>query len=172
MIRKLADYDIKWLEEPLMAHDIAGYARLCRESPITISHGEHQHTRYGFARIIEQKAAHILQPDVNRVGGITEARKIFALAAAYDMPVIPHSNEMHNMHLVVSQPNAPFAEYFPAVEPDTGNELFWKIFKGTPVASDGFLQIEPRPGLGLELNKEKIAQLTLASTEHGPRQAA
>lgn len=166
MLRRLRDYDIKWLEEPLLAHDIAGYARLCRESPVPISHGEHQHTRYGFARIIDAEAAHILQPDVNRVGGITEARKIFAIAAARDLPVVPHSNEMHNLHLVASQTNAPFAEYFPAVEPDTGNELFWKIFSGSPTAENGRIELPTTPGLGIDVVRDVVGPLTLGSVTH------
>lgn len=166
MLRRLADYEIKWLEEPLLAHDIEGYARLCRESPVPISHGEHQHSRYGFQRVIREQAAHLLQPDVNRVGGITEARKIFAIAAAHDLPVVPHSTETHNLHLVASQVNAPFAEYFPEVEPDTGNELFWKIFDGTPVIADGHLTMPPGPGLGIEPRRDKIADLTLGTVTH------
>ena len=172
MIRRLADFEIKWLEDPLLPHDIDGYTRLCRESPIPISHGEHQHSRYGFSRIIESGAAHILQPDVNRVGGITEARKIFALAAAHDMPVVPHSNEMHNLHLVASQVNAPFAEYFPNVEPDTGNELFWKIFDGSPVVENGFISMPMTAGLGITLNHAKVQELTLGSREHGAEKVA
>ncbi|MDO8210046.1 enolase C-terminal domain-like protein [Conexibacter sp. CPCC 206217] len=160
MIKRLAEFDLKWIEEPLLPHDIDGYRRLCRTSPIPISHGEHQYTRYGFARVIEAEAAHLLQPDVNRVGGLTEARKIFALAAARDLAVIPHSNELHNLHLVVSQPNAPMAEYFPDVEPDTGNELFWKIFEGAPVARDGFVELGDAPGLGLSIRESALEELT------------
>lgn len=163
MTRRLAEFDLKWLEEPLLAHDVGGYRRLCRESPIPIAHGEHQFGRYGFARVIEAEAAHVLQPDVNRVGGITEARKIFALAAAHDLPVVPHSNELHNLHLVISQQNAPIAEYFPDVEPDTGNELFWKIFEGAPVAQDGHVELSEQPGLGLSLRESELEQLTTSN---------
>ncbi|WP_341953589.1 enolase C-terminal domain-like protein [Salinibacterium sp. TMP30] len=172
MARELEKFNLKWIEEPLLHHDISGYARLCRESPIPISHGEHQFTRYGFARVIEAQAAHLLQPDVNRVGGITEARRIFALAAAHDIPVIPHSNELHNLHLVASQINAPFAEYFPDVEPDTGNELFWKIFDGNPRATDGFIEMPSGPGLGLTINEHKVRELTLTTREHTSQESA
>lgn len=159
MERRLRPYGLRWIEEPLMPHDIAGYARLCRESTTLISSGEHAYTRYGFRELIEHAASDILQPDVNRMGGITEARKVFALAAAHDIPVVPHSNEAHNLHLVTSQLNAPFAEYFPDVEPDTGNELFWKLFEGCTPAVDGHIRLEARPGLGIELRRDVVADL-------------
>lgn len=159
MERRLRPYGLRWIEEPLMPRDIAGYARLCRESETLISSGEHAYTRYGFRELIEQRASDILQPDVNRMGGITEARKVFALAAAHDIPVVPHSNEAHNLHLVTSHLNAPFAEYFPDVEPDTGNELFWKLFDGCTEAVDGHVRLERRPGLGIELRRDVVADL-------------
>ena len=63
----------------------------------------------------------ILQPDVNRVGGITEARKIWAMASAEGLAVIPHAGQAHNYHLVISHFNSPMAEYFPV--PDQGGVL-------------------------------------------------
>lgn len=159
MSRRLAKYDLAWIEDPLQSHDIRGYSELCRRSLVPIAHGEHQYTRYEFATVIEQRAAHILQPDVNRVGGFTEARRICALAEAADIPVVPHSNEMHNVHLVVATPNSPFAEYFPDVLPDTGNELFWRVFHGELVAENGSLPLPSEPGLGISLNEDFIEEV-------------
>jgi hypothetical protein len=73
------------------------------------------------------------QPDVNRVGGIGEAQKVWAMAAAHDIPVIPHAGQAHNYHLVIFHLNSPLAAYFSpppeGVVPDT-NEAFWWIFTG------------------------------------------
>jgi L-alanine-DL-glutamate epimerase-like enolase superfamily enzyme len=161
MERRLRPYGLRWIEEPLLPHDLSGYQRLRRESQTLISHGEHEYTRYGFAEIIAHEAADLLQPDVNRVGGLTEARKICALAAAHDIPVVPHSNEAHNLHLVLSQVNCPFTEYFPDVEPDTGNELFWKLFRGNAVAVNGRVDLARRPGLGITVDEGVLAELDL-----------
>ena len=161
MIRMLEDagLHLKWIEEPVIPDDIDGYARIRRAVHTPISGGEHEFTRYGFRELIRKEAVDILQPDVNRVGGITEARKIWAMAAAYDIPVIPHAGQMHNYHLVTAHLNSPMAEYFPppceggALDDDT---LFWELFIGEPRAEDGFVRVPERPGLGLELNWARI----------------
>jgi len=160
MERELRPYGLKWIEEALMPHDVNGYARLCSVSQTPISHGEHSYTRWDFQEIIEKGAAHILQPDVNRVGGITEARKIWAMAAAKDLPVVPHGNDLHNLHLVFSQVNTPYTEYFPNVS-EGGYSHFWNLFEGNPIAKDGKIAISDKPGLGYTLDKNMLATLTL-----------
>jgi L-alanine-DL-glutamate epimerase-like enolase superfamily enzyme len=160
MERELRPYGLKWIEEALMPHDVNGYARLCSVSQTPISHGEHSYTRWDFQEIIEKGAAHILQPDVNRVGGITEARKIWAMAAAKDLPVVPHGNDLHNLHLVFSQVNTPYTEYFPNVS-EGGYSHFWNLFEGNLIAKDGKIAISDKPGLGYTLDRNMLATLTL-----------
>jgi L-alanine-DL-glutamate epimerase-like enolase superfamily enzyme len=73
MAKRLRDFDLSWMEEPLLPHDAAGYAELRRRCPWQRwSCGEHSYTKLDFAQLIELRAVDILQPDVNRVGGITE----------------------------------------------------------------------------------------------------
>ena len=160
MERELRPYGLKWIEEALMPHDVDGYARLCATSQTQISHGEHSYTRWDFQEIIDKKAAHILQPDVNRVGGITEARKIWAMAAAKDLPVVPHGNDLHNLHLVFSQINTPFTEYFPNVW-DGANTHFWDIYEGNPVQKNGNISLSTEPGLGYKLKESAVAKILL-----------
>jgi L-rhamnonate dehydratase len=159
MAKRLQEFNLRWIEEPLLPDELDGYSRLVRESPIPIAMGEHEYTRYGFKELIDRRCAHILQPDANRAGGITEMQRIYALAAAADIPVVPHSNEAHNLHLITANFNSPIAEYFPPVEPDTGNELFWRVFKGEPEARDGYLQPSSEPGLGVELDEDQVREL-------------
>jgi L-alanine-DL-glutamate epimerase-like enolase superfamily enzyme len=160
MERELRPYGLKWIEEALMPHDVDGYARLCALSETQISHGEHSYTRWDFQEIIDKKAAHILQPDVNRVGGITEARKIWAMAAAKDLPVVPHGNDLHNLHLVFSQVNTPFTEYFPNVW-DGANTHFWDIYEGNPVQKNGRISLSDKPGLGYTLKESAVQKILL-----------
>src|SRR6185437_5114318 len=107
MIRMLEKFHLRWIEEPVMPDNIEGYARIRASVNTPIAGGEHEFTRWGFRQLIESRAIDIIQPDVNRVGGITEARKIWALAQAYDIAVIPHSHNFQNQHLIISHLNSP-----------------------------------------------------------------
>ena len=122
-----------------------------------IAGGEHEFNLYGFRELLEARAVDYIQFDTNRVGGITQARKISALAEAYSVPVIPHAGQMHNYHVVMASLNSPMAEYFPVVDVEVGNELFWYIFEGEPKASGGYIDLdEGVAGLGLTVNEKAL----------------
>ncbi len=158
MLPKLEKYELRWLEEPVIADDIHGYAEL-NKGPIPISGGEHEFSLMGFRQLLDLKAVSVIQYDTNRVGGITAAQKINALAEAYQVPVIPHAGQMHNYHLTMANANCPMAEYFPMNDVEIGNELFYYIFEGDPVASDGYIDLDDNvPGLGLSISDKYIDQ--------------
>lgn len=148
MIRRLEDLNLAWVEEPVMPDDIDGYARIRASVPIPISGGEHEFTRWGYKELLTRGAVDIVQPDVNRMGGITEARKVFALASAFNVSCIPHSNQAHNAHLIVSHLNAPLIEFFPR-ELVSGYTFFGHLFHGEPEVSNGFVELSEQPGLGI-----------------------
>jgi L-rhamnonate dehydratase len=159
MIPLLEKFNLRWLEEPVIPDDIGGYAELKRFGRIPIAGGEHEFTLAGFQQLIEARAVDYIQFDTNRVGGFTQARKIAALAEAHCIPVVPHAGQMHNYHLVMASYNSPMAEYFPQVDVEVGNELFWWIFNGEPKPKDGFIDLpEDVPGLGLTVNEEGLKQ--------------
>ena len=156
MLPKLEKYEPRWLEEPVIAEDVNGYAEL-NQGPIPISGGEHEFGLIGCADLLRRGAVSVLQYDTNRVGGITAAQKINAVAEAFQVPVIPHAGQMHNYHLTMANVNCPISEYFPVFDVEVGNELFYYIFKGDPDAVDGFLQLDDDlPGLGIEITDEHI----------------
>ena len=156
MLPKLEKYEPRWLEEPVIADDVNGYAEL-NMGPIPISGGEHEFGLIGCADLLRSGAVSVLQYDTNRVGGITAAQKINAVAEAFQIPVIPHAGQMHNYHLTMANVNCPISEYFPVFDVEVGNELFYYIFKGDPDAVDGFLQLDDDlPGLGIEITDEHI----------------
>lgn len=163
MAELLRPYRVSWIEEPLMPEQVERYAELRERAPWQRwSCGEHSYGKWEFKQLIDRRATDILQPDVNRAGGLTEARKICALAEAAGLPVVPHSNEAHNLAIVFSQPAhvCPVVEYFPNVEPDTGNELFWKLFDGNVEQRGGMLELDTtRPGLGVSLNEDVARDL-------------
>jgi len=157
MLPLLEPFHLRWLEEPVIPDDIQGYRELKSYGRIPIAGGEHEFTLYGFRDLLEARAVDYIQFDTNRVGGITQARKIAALAEAYSVPVIPHAGQMHNYHIVMASLNSPMAEYFPIVDVEVGNELFWYLFDGEPKAKDGFVDLDENvPGLGLTLNEAKL----------------
>jgi L-rhamnonate dehydratase len=71
--------------------------------------------------------------------------------------VVPHAGQMHNYHVVMASLNSPIAEFFPQVDVEVGNELFWYIFDGEPEPKDGYIDLdENTPGLGLTVNEESL----------------
>ena len=162
MLPLLEPFHLRWLEEPVIPDDIHGYAALKSYGRIPIAGGEHEFTIYGFRELLEARALDYIQFDTNRVGGLTQARKIAALAEAYSVPVIPHAGQMHNYHLVMASFNSPMAEYFPVVDVEVGNELFWYIFNGEPKAVNGSINLdENTPGLGLTINEPGLKQFQI-----------
>ncbi len=159
MLPLLEPFHLRWLEEAVIPDDIHGYAELKSYGRVPIAGGEHEFTLYGFRELLEARAVDYIQFDTNRVGGISQARKIAALAEAHSIPVIPHAGQMHNFHVVMASLNSPMAEYFPAVDVEVGNELFWYIFTGEPKAKEGFIDLDENvPGLGLTINEEALKQ--------------
>jgi len=153
----LEKFEMRWLEEPVIADDINGYAELNAMGIIPISGGEHEFSIIGCQQLMEKKAVSVLQYDTNRVGGITAAQKINAIAEAYQIPVIPHAGQMHNYHLTMANVNCPIAEYFPVFDVEVGNELFYYIFEGDPVAVDGYLNLDDNiPGLGITISDKHL----------------
>ena len=159
MLPRLEPFHLRWLEEPVIPDDIHGYRELKSYGRVPIAGGEHEFTSYGFRDLLEARAVDYIQFDTNRVGGITQARKIAAMAEAYSVPVIPHAGEMHNYHIVMASLNSPMAEYFPVTEVEVGNELFWYIFSGEPKAKDGSIDLDDDlPGLGLTINEKSLEE--------------
>ncbi len=162
MLPLLERFNLRWLEEPVIPDDIHGYAALKAYGCVPIAGGEHEFTLYGFREMLDAQAVDYIQFDTNRVGGITQARKIAALAEAHSIPVVPHAGQMHNYHVVMASLNSPIAEHFPLVDVEVGNELFWYIFDGEPKARDGYVDLdEHTPGLGLTLNENALKQFTV-----------
>ncbi len=155
IIPELVKYTPKWLEEPVIPDDIAGYAELNALGDIPIAGGEHEFSFLGFKHLLELKAVSYIQYDANRVGGITAGHKINSLAEKYNVPVVPHAGQMHNFHLTMSSNNCPFSEYFPVHQVEIGNELFYYLFKGEPEPKNGFINLDDNvPGLGISINEK------------------
>lgn len=167
MAKRLREYDLHWIEEPLMPYDVEGYVYLRTRCPWQLwSCGEHSYTKWDFAELLRRQAVDIIQPDANRMGGITELMKVCAMAEASGIPVIPHSTDLHNLHVIFSQaPHVcPLIEYFPDLAEDAaGNTLFRSVFSGNPSASNGHLDPPPGPGLGIAIEEAVVSELQVGN---------
>ena len=156
MANQIAKYDIKWIEEPVLADKIDSYVELQRNSPVSISGGEHEYTRWGFRQIVEKKAMDFLQPDIYWAGGMSELVKICALASTFDMPVIPHGHSAQaTAHLIASQP--------PSVCPIQEHLIKWNqvhqfFLKDPLIPINGEIEVSKlnNPGMGIEIDTDKI----------------
>lgn len=165
MVPLLEQFRIRWLEEPVIPDDIHGYAALKALGHVPIAGGEHEFNLFGFRELLEAKAVDYIQFDTNRVGGITQARKIAALAESYSVPVIPHAGQMHNFHIVMASFNSPMAEFFPITGVEIGNELFYYIFEGEPQPVEGKIDLrDDTPGLGLHIKEESLERFAVIET--------
>jgi L-rhamnonate dehydratase len=110
----VAPYQVYWMEECLPPHDYEGFGRLNAAIKSTrIVTGEHEYNRYGYRLLLEHRAAQIWQADIHWVGGLTELRRIAAMASAYDIPVIPHvGGTFDGVHFTMATTNAPWSEMF------------------------------------------------------------
>lgn len=156
LVQACKDLDIDWWEECLSPDDSDGFEQLKRAHPtVKFTTGEHEYSRFGFRKLIEDRNLDILQPDVMWVGGMTELQRISAMAAAYDMPIVPHASGPYSYHFVISQPNAPFQEYL-ANSPDgkSVQPVFGDLFVNEPIPTKGYVDVAQldKPGFGLELS--------------------
>ena len=153
MTKELEAFDLGWIEEPLLPDELDAYAELCRVSRIPIAHGENEFTPYGFQQILHMRAAHVLQPDVHRAGGITAVRKIATLAAAAGVEVIPHAFSAPTVHVMAAIPNFRILEVLAVpVWARKNLEAIAPVFLGEPVVEHGEVVLNRRPGLGIALN--------------------
>ncbi len=154
--KALEQLNIYWLEEPLPAEDYIGYRRLTEATTLRIATGEEESGRLAFARLINETHVDVIQPDMSRCGGLTEAKKIASMAADQNILCVPHAFKTGvlvaaSIQLIAAIPHAPFLE-FSVTESAIRKELLVNPFK----QKDGFVEVPQTPGLGIELNPDII----------------
>jgi len=154
----LEPYRLMWLEDPLPPENVDAMAKLTAKSRIPICTGENLYTRHGFRELVEKQAVDILAPDIPKVGGLLEARRIAEMADTYYMAFAPHNvsspvGTIASAHVCASVPNFLVLEYHAIDVP------WWdSLVKGGPVIKNGFIEMTEKPGLGVELNEEELAK--------------
>ena len=126
--RKIADevfkHVIDWIEEPLLPQEVSSYTELCDKSPIAIAGGEHEYLIYGFRRLMDNRAHHVYQPDINWCGGLSTLISIYEMASHHNVRVCPHrGSEPFALPAIMALDPEPLAEsgrdWFKALYPPT-----------------------------------------------------
>ncbi len=156
--RVLEEFDILWFEEPLIPDSLEALAELKTRVRVPLACGERLYNRWQFRSLLELRAADYIQPDVSHAGGITEIKKIAAMAETHYVPICPHnpSGPVANaatLHLAANLPNFRLLETMSGDVPWRGD-----ICKENVTIQDGFMQIPTGPGLGVDICEEEIAK--------------
>ncbi len=154
MANRLYDHDIRWLEEPVLPDKIAQYAEIRANSPIQISGGEHEYTRFGIKALLDARAVDLMQADTYWAGGISEMIKICTLCSAYDIPIVPHGHSVPaNVQLsaALSPVDVPYVEYLVK-----WNTMLQHFYRDPVVPVDGWVTVPTGPGMGVEIDPDKI----------------
>jgi L-alanine-DL-glutamate epimerase-like enolase superfamily enzyme len=158
MANALEQLDIYWLEEPLPDEDYEGYRRLTESTSLRIATGEEESGRLAFERLMNETHVDVIQPDISRCGGLTEAKKIAVMAADRNIMLVPHAFKTGilvaaSIQFIASLNHTPYLE-FSVTESAIRKELLLNPFK----QKDGYIDVPESPGLGIELNPEVISK--------------
>ena len=152
--RALDTFELAWFEEPVPTWNDDASAAIASRLDTPVASGETEYTRYGIRRMVERKGADIYMPDLQRMGGYTEMRKVIHFLAAHDLPVAPHIFTEHSLHLVASASNAIWCEHMPWFEP---------LFKERMVVeADGMVAMPNRAGVGFTFDWDSIEHYRIA----------
>ena len=161
----LEECRVAWFEEPLFVGDIEGHAFLKTRSKVPIALGENLHTSFAFEQFIVKGAIDILQPDVARAGGISEVKKVAALAASYGLPISLHTwgdavALAASLHLAAAFENSAVMEL-----DCTSNPLRTELLKEPLEAQNGFMLPPQGAGLGIDLNTDALKKYAFSGSE-------
>ncbi|GAA4715439.1 L-alanine-DL-glutamate epimerase [Promicromonospora umidemergens] len=151
MGRRLEQFDLTWIEEPLDAYDAEGHAALAAALDTPIATGEMLASVAEHERLIATRACDIIQPDAPRVGGITQFLRLLTLADQAGLDLAPHFAMEIHLHLAATYPREPWVEHFDWLDP---------LFDERLETRDGRMLVPDRPGLGVTLSEQARAWTT------------
>ncbi len=159
LCRALEPYRMMWVEDPIAPENLDGFRRIRDASSITLAAGERQATIFGLRELIERDLVDVVQPDTGRAGGITQMKKIAAMAEAHHIMMAPHSGslgpvaEYAALHVLAAIPNGLILE---RIEDDWEGRAQTVI--PHPRSKNGYLDVPNAPGLGVEIDEEFVAR--------------
>ncbi len=159
--RAFEELGVRWLEEPLYKHDYQGYAQLRASTTVPIASGEFNTDLHEFRDLISSGCLDVVQPDVTLSTGILNGKKVAGMAEAYNLEFSPHTwtnglGFVANLQLMASVPNCPYCEY--PYEPPGWVPQARDFMLAEPLLVDkeGYIAVPQKPGLGIELDMERI----------------
>jgi L-alanine-DL-glutamate epimerase-like enolase superfamily enzyme len=159
-------FDLFFVETPVPADDLEGLARVATEQPIPIAAGEWLTTRFEFLDLMDRGRVQVAQPDIGRVGGLTEAKRVCALAGDRGLTVVPHLwktgiSIAAAVHLAATTPHCPFIEFLPAEL--SASNLRKDLLETESEMVDGVIPLPTAPGLGVEVDRGALARFEEAA---------
>jgi L-alanine-DL-glutamate epimerase-like enolase superfamily enzyme len=166
VMRDWEPYDLYFVETPLPSDDLAGYARLAREQPIPIAAGEWLATRFEFQELVERGMVQVAQPDMGRVGGLTEAMRVSRMVEGQGRVLVPHVwktgiSVAAALHFAAASNACAMIEFLPAAL--CASPLRRELVLEEPVLEEGMLAVPEAPGLGVTLNREALDRFETAA---------
>jgi len=167
--RALADFDLRWYEDPVVPEDRQGYAEMRRQLPMPIAGGENEHTLFGFGELLGAGCVDVAQPDIGSCGGLTAGRHIAALAQAHGVMVNPHvwGSAVAQAAAVQYLAALPVAHHSlfatqPVLEYDRSAHPFRQQLVTRPLQMlDGWVDVPDAPGLGIEVDRQVLQRFSL-----------
>jgi L-alanine-DL-glutamate epimerase-like enolase superfamily enzyme len=153
------DFDLYFVETPLASDDLEGYARVASEQPIPIAAGEWLTTRFEFEDLMDRGGIRVAQPDVGRVGGLTEAKRVSLMAEERGLTVVPHLwktgiSVAAAAHLAATSPNCPYIEFLPPELSESALRRY--LLLDGPEMEGGSIRFTDKPGLGIDLDRDAL----------------
>jgi len=175
LLRELEPFKPLFVEEPVLPEQAEYYPRLAASSPIPLAAGERMFSRFEFKRVLEAGGLSILQPDLSHAGGITECLKVAAMAEAHDVALAPHCPLgpvalAACLHVDFVSHNAVLQEQSIGIHYNQGADLLDYVLNKEDFTCDkGDIRALPRPGLGVEIDEERLAHAHLNPPDwHNP----
>ena len=154
LAQALEPYDLLWLEDPVPPENIDAHLKVSTATRTPICTGENLYRKHGFRELIEKQAVEIIAPDIPKMGGLLEAKKVADHADTYYIPVAPHNvaspvGTVAAAHVCAAMSNFLVMEFHAHDVPWWGD-----LVEGEPTIKDGFIHLTDRPGHGLTLNED------------------
>lgn len=154
--KMLADYNVRWFEEALRPDDVEGYRRLTDAAPVPISGGEVLSGRRAFKQTIDERLLDIIQPDVAKVGGLSEMRRLAWAAWDAGIELIPHGwntaiGVAADLHLMATAPTPGYVEF------NVGNPMVEAITtRAFVLDAEGLIAVPDSPGFGIDIDEDRV----------------
>jgi len=145
--RRLEEFRLDWFEEPVPAWDLEGHAAVAAALDTPIASGETEYTRYGMRDMLKAKAADILMPDLQRIGGLTEFRRVANLASSFDIPISTHIFTEQSLSIAGSATNCIYLEHMP---------WFECLYRERMSLVDGRMAMPQGDGLGFNFEPDAV----------------